>query len=123
MLVVKPRPCPRRSGGSLTRSSAAKEEIDLANETPVNVTVQFTMVVALAALDQTLLALAAFHGNQPGPWLDELQNRFETDVKNSVGEGLSIETEKLMVDGALVCLRMIMNGVRKHTVRAASWKQ
>jgi hypothetical protein len=88
--------------------------VDLANEDEsyINPAIGLTMMVALAALEDTLLALAAFHENRPGPWLDQLQNRFETNVKNSIGEGLSIEAEASMMDGALAILRMAMNRVR-----------
>jgi hypothetical protein len=88
----------------------------MANEDddPVKYAIQLTAMVALAALEDTLLALAAFHDNRPGPWLDELQERFEANTKGSFAEGLSIEAEKVMVDGALASLRMVMNAVRNQ---------
>ena len=84
------------------------------HENPVNYTFQFTAMLLSSALEDTLLELAAFHDNRPGPWLDELQDRFEANAKTSFTEGLSIEGEKVMIDGALAILRMAMDAIRNQ---------
>jgi hypothetical protein len=75
-----------------------------------------TLAVMIAglrsALVDTLLALARQHGNQAGPWLDELHETTTRKIKAGVTEGISLDAEAgafssaiEMVDGVFAQLK------------------
>ena len=64
------------------------------------------------SLSEALTALAAFHDQKAGQWLDDLETQFIDGVKNSHTEGIPLENEKMIMDGAMVHIRNAVDGAR-----------
>jgi hypothetical protein len=64
------------------------------------------------ALRTVLLELAKFHGNAPGPWLDDLEKVVIGDAKGSVAEGVPIEAEADALQFSVDVLKASLNFTR-----------
>lgn len=81
-------------------------------EQPLNLITSF--IASRGALYETLLALAACHGGQDGPWLDELEASFIRNTKNVNFSGVRMEAETAAVEAALRNLQMVVGSVRRR---------
>jgi hypothetical protein len=81
---------------------------------------KLVLVAALVALtygvQRSLRSLAAFHGGQPGQWLDDLEHDFIDNIKNSHTEGISIDNEAKMMDGAINYIRSAVDSARSEII-------
>ena len=66
------------------------------------------------SLAHTLRALAVFHGNKTGQWLDDLERDFIYDIMSSHTEGFAIETELKVIDGAISLITLAVNNARSE---------
>ena len=64
------------------------------------------------SLSETLTALAAFHDQKAGQWLDDLEAQFIDNIKNSHTEGMSLENEMMIMDGAITNIRSAVDYAR-----------
>ena len=53
----------------------------------------FVKVALVHAIMELLDRLAAAHGNEPGPWLDELEQVLITGAKGTIAEGVDMTEE------------------------------
>lgn len=66
---------------------------------------------------KTLEALAAQHGNQPGTWLDELEEGLIRDAKGAVTEGIPIEADAEAIQFGVDVLQATLDAVRRNLTR------
>ena len=70
----------------------------------------------------TLLELAKFYGNSPGPWLDRIEKEVIDGLKASSAEGIDIKTEANALTGALAVIEQFFDDIRSE-LRDATPKQ
>lgn len=81
--------------------------------TTKEISLGFAALTLWSSLVSTLLALAAFHGNQPGPWLDELEDRFIKVVKTAdTSPNTSDEAELAGMESAIRMITAAFEEVR-----------
>jgi hypothetical protein len=68
-------------------------------------------------LADTLMELAAYHGNKPGKWLDDLEYRFIQYAKGWHSEGIPLKNEILIVDKIVAFIQLATNDVRERLSR------
>jgi len=70
-------------------------------------------------LADSLMELAACHGNKPGEWLDDLESKFMQDAKSWCTEGIPSEKKLLIADGVAAFIRLATNDVRERLARGS----
>lgn len=65
-------------------------------------------------LADSLMKLAACHGNKSGKWLDDLEYKFMQDAKSWCTEGIPSEEKLLIADGVVAFIRPATNDVRER---------
>jgi len=89
------------------------------DENNTNLTVLgLTSLALLAALSQALVALSAFKGRENLGWLDEIEANSIQSLKNSVSEGISMDTEAAGMNGAIAFVHHAFDQAR-DAIRAA----
>jgi len=68
------------------------------------------------ALRTTLEALAKRHGNQAGPWLDDMESILIREAKGTIAEGLPIEVDAASVKLGIDILQMQLDIVRRNLI-------
>jgi hypothetical protein len=72
----------------------------------------FAVLVLSLALEEALKALAEKNGNQPGPWLDEIEELAILRAKGTVSERTRVEQEDAAMTAALDVARVIFDKAR-----------
>jgi hypothetical protein len=72
----------------------------------------FAVLVLSLALEESLKALAEKNGNQPGPWLDEIEELTILRAKGTVSERTRVEQEDAAMTAALDVARVIFDKAR-----------
>lgn len=72
----------------------------------------FAVLILSLALEEALKALAEKHGNQPGPWLDEIEELAILRAKGTVSERARVEQEDAAMAAALDVARVIFAKTR-----------
>lgn len=67
-----------------------------------------------AAFRNALAALADAHGNEPGPWLDQLEEVTVATIKSAVSEGVAIETEAEAITAGLTLVQATFAELRRE---------
>jgi hypothetical protein len=67
----------------------------------------FAVLVLSLALEEALKALAEKNGNQPGPWLDEIEELAVLRAKGTVTERTLVEQEEAAMAAALDVAKVI----------------
>jgi len=75
----------------------------------------FAALTLWSSLVSTLLELAAFHDNKPGPWLDDLEERFVKVVKTADASPNTPDEAELA--GMESAIRMITAAVEEVRAR------
>src|ERR1700734_1870594 len=55
-----------------------------------------------SALEETIVELAKFHQGESLAWLDQMEESFISNVKNSPPEGLALDVELKAMEGAIL---------------------
>ena len=72
----------------------------------------FTVVSLSVALEEVLKALAEKNSNQPGPWLDEIEELAILRAKGTVSERTRVEQEDAAMTAAFDVARVIFDKAR-----------
>jgi hypothetical protein len=72
----------------------------------------FAVLILSLALEEALKALAEKYGNQPGPWLDEIEELAILRAKGTVSERAQVEQEDTAMSSALDVARVIFAKTR-----------
>jgi hypothetical protein len=72
----------------------------------------FAVLILSLALEEALKALAEKYGNQPGPWLDEIEELAILRAKGTVSERAHVEQEDTAMASALDVVRVIFAKTR-----------
>jgi hypothetical protein len=70
------------------------------------------------AMDVMMDAVAEQHGNQPGPWLDELRAEAIRRIKGTVGEGMHIHQEVALIRASIEAVEAVFDGYAKRIGKA-----
>jgi hypothetical protein len=72
----------------------------------------FSVLVLSLALEEALKALAEKNSNQPGPWLDEIEELAILRAKGTVSERTRVEQEDAAMTAAFDVARVIFDKAR-----------
>jgi hypothetical protein len=78
-----------------------------------------TNLALASALADTLVMLSKFRGPEDTKWLDDLEAKIISDLKNSHTEGMDEKNEIKIVKGALAFLKVAMDDARASIIDAA----
>ncbi|KAB2694045.1 hypothetical protein F9K79_20675 [Ochrobactrum sp. Kaboul] len=73
--------------------------------------------VVTPALRTVIEELAVQHGNQIGPWFDELESKLITDAKGTIAEGFSISTDAQIIGLGVEVLQATLDVCRNSLVK------
>ncbi len=75
-----------------------------------------TIFTLTGALTDTLVALGESRGTKDMSWFDELEAKFIRDLKNRIAEGVSLDDDAEIFEGALTLLRFALSQARDATL-------
>jgi hypothetical protein len=78
-----------------------------------------TNLALASALADTLVMLSKIRDPEDTKWLDDLEAKFISDLKNSHTEGMDEQNEIKIMDGALAFLKVAMDDARASIIDAA----
>jgi hypothetical protein len=74
----------------------------------------FTALCLGSSLEETIVELAKFHQGESLAWLDQMEESFISNVKNSHSEGLAHDVELKAMEGAMATIKRCTNKARQR---------
>ena len=78
--------------------------------------IAFSALCLADTLEKTIVELASHHGGKPGPWLDQIEKAALDNARHSHAEGVSIEDEHKILDGAIKILQFNFERIREKLI-------
>jgi hypothetical protein len=93
-------------------ASASKSRVAMHSFPDDKNALSFAVLILSLALEEALKALAEKYGNQPGPWLDEIEELAILRAKGTVSERTQVGQEDTAMSSALDVARVIFAKTR-----------